>query len=79
MSICPARRPRRPNACTFKVLNRRLWYWSITHVLRGMMEDSIRAYSTADLTVGTVVSEKPLKVKVREYMESSTGRGFPSS
>lgn len=42
----------------------------LSNVLRGMMEDSIRAYSTADLTVGTVVSEKPLKVKVREYMDA---------
>ena len=42
----------------------------LSDVLRGMMEDSIRAYTTTDLAVGTVVSEKPLKVKVREDMLS---------
>lgn len=42
----------------------------LSDVLRGMMEDSIRAYSTTDLTVGTVVSEKPLKIKVREDMDA---------
>lgn len=42
----------------------------LSDVLRGMMEDSIRAYSTTDLAVGTVVSEKPLKVKVREDMDA---------
>ena len=42
----------------------------LSDVLRGMMEDSIRAYTTTDLAVGTVVSEKPLKVKVREDMDA---------
>lgn len=42
----------------------------LSDVLRGMMEDTIRAYSPTDLAVGKVVSEKPLKVKVREDMDA---------
>ena len=42
----------------------------IADILHAMMEDSLRSYGLADLAVGTVVSVKPLKVKVREYMDA---------
>ena len=37
-------------------------------VLHQITEDSIRAYGTADLAVGTVTGTDPLKVKIREEM-----------
>ena len=42
----------------------------IADILHAMMEDSLRSYGLADLAVGTVVSAKPLKVKVREDMDA---------
>ena len=42
----------------------------IADILHAMMEDSLRSYGLADLAVGTVVSVKPLKVKVREDMDA---------
>lgn len=42
----------------------------IADILHAMMEDSMRSYGLADLAVGTVVSVKPLKVKVREDMDA---------
>lgn len=41
----------------------------VADILHQMMEDSMRAFGMTDLTVGTVVSESPLKVKTREEMD----------
>lgn len=42
----------------------------IADILHQMTQDSLRSYGLADLAVGTVVSAKPLKVKVREDMDA---------
>ncbi len=40
----------------------------IVDILHQISEDAMRSYGLADLAVGTVTSEKPLEVKVREDM-----------
>lgn len=40
----------------------------LVDVLHQISEDAMRSYGLADLAVGTVISEKPLEVKVREDM-----------
>ena len=40
----------------------------LTDVMRQMMQQSMEGYGLSDMTIGTVTSAKPLKVKIREGM-----------
>lgn len=40
----------------------------IIDILHQVVEDSMQGYGLSDMTIGTVTSEKPLEVKIRENM-----------